>query len=78
MQLAAPDRMFLPAPGADGGCDCANCPLMALNSLEKLYLALANEAPYVEIPEELRVASLAPLQRMLELSPASPRARNAA
>ena len=78
MQLAAPDRTFLPAPGADGGCDCANCPFMALNSLEKLYLALANEAPYVEIPEELRVAALAPLQRMLELSPSSPRARYAA
>ena len=78
MQLAAPDRTFLAAPGADGGCDCANCPFMALNSLEKLYLALANEAPYVEIPEELRLAALAPLQRMLDLSPASPRARNAA
>jgi hypothetical protein len=32
----------------------------------------------VEIPEELRVAALAPLQRMLDMSPASPRARNAA
>ncbi len=78
MQLAAADRTFLAAPGADGGCDCANCPFMALNSLEKLYLALTNEAPYVEIPEDLRVAALAPLQRMLDLSPASPRARNAA
>jgi quinolinate synthase len=61
MQLAAPERTFIAAPGADGGCDCANCPYMALNSLEKLYLALVNEAPYIEIPEALRTAALAPL-----------------
>lgn len=40
---------------------------MALNSMEKLYLARANEAPYIEIPAELCRRALAPMQRMLDL-----------
>lgn len=69
MQKACPDRIFIPAPGADGACDCANCPYMAKNSMEKLYLAMANEAPRIEINEELRLAALKPLERMLEMTP---------
>jgi quinolinate synthase len=70
MELAAPDRTFIAAPGADGTCNCANCPYMALNDLEKLYLAMLNEAPRIEMPESLRLGALAPLQKMLDLSPA--------
>ena len=40
---------------------------MALSSMEKLCLALANEAPYIEIPAELCRRALAPMQRMLDL-----------
>ncbi len=69
MEKAAPGKTFLAAPGADGTCDCANCPFMAKNTLEKLYLSMLNRAPRVEIPEALRVQALAPLERMLELSP---------
>ncbi len=69
MQKAAPDKTFIPAPGADGSCNCANCPFMELNTLEKLYLAMVNEAPRIEIPEDLRVRALKPLQKMLEMSP---------
>jgi quinolinate synthase len=69
MQLAAPNRTFIAAPGADGTCNCANCPYMALNDLEKLYLAMLNESPRVEMPEDLRLGALAPLQKMLDLSP---------
>ena len=69
MQKARPERTFIAAPGADGGCSCANCPFMAKNSLEKLYLAMLNEAPRIELPEDLRAQALKPLQRMLEMSP---------
>ena len=69
MQKNAPDKTFYPAPGADGSCNCAQCPFMALNTMEKLYLCMANETPYVELPEDLRVSALKPLERMLELSP---------
>ncbi|MBT3991538.1 MAG: quinolinate synthase NadA [Rhodospirillaceae bacterium] len=78
MELAAPDRTFMAAPGADGTCNCANCPYMALNDMEKLYLAMLNEAPRIEMPEDLRVAALAPLQKMLDLSPASPAKKSVA
>ena len=79
MRKAAPDKTFIPAPGADGTCNCADCPYMELNTLEKLYLALVNDAPRVEMPEDLRVRALGPLERMLEMSPpARPAPRAAA
>ena len=78
MQKVAPDKTFIAALGADGSCDCANCPYMALNDLEKLYLAMLNEAPRVEMPEDLRLGALAPLQRMLDLSPAAQPKKDAA
>ena len=70
MTKAAPHKTFIAAPGEDGTCNCANCPFMALNSLEKLYLAMVNEAPRIEVPENLRIKALAPLQKMLDMSPA--------
>ncbi len=77
MQKAAPDKTFIAAPGADGSCECARCPYMGLNTLEKLYLALVNEAPRIEMPEDLRRRAYAPLQRMLEMSPPAAAGRSA-
>jgi quinolinate synthase len=69
MEKSAPGKTFIAAPGADGTCSCASCPFMELNTMEKLYLALLNESPRVELPEELRKKAQAPLNRMMELSP---------
>jgi len=69
MQKAAPQKTFIPAPGADGGCNCASCPFMELNTLEKVHLAMVNDAPRIEIAEDLRLRALRPLERMLEMSP---------
>lgn len=69
MQKDAPDKTFQAAPGADGGCSCASCPYMALNTMEKIYLAMVNEAPAITLPEDLRLKALKPLERMLELAP---------
>lgn len=68
MQKAAPEKSFIAAVGMDGSCDCARCPFMAKNTLEKIYLCLVNNAPRVELPEDLRRAALKPLQRMLDMS----------
>jgi quinolinate synthase len=46
---------------------------MAMNTLEKLYLCMVNNAPRIEIPEALRILAKKPLDRMLEMSPAAPR-----
>jgi quinolinate synthase len=72
MRKAAPDKVFLPVAGADGRCNCSNCPFMARNTLEKVYLALLNNAPRIELPEALRLAALEPLQKMLDMSVSVP------
>jgi quinolinate synthase len=69
MERRVPGKRFIPAPGMDESCSCNNCPFMALNTMEKLYLCLANMVPRIEIAEDLRRAALKPLVRMLEMSP---------
>ncbi|MBN8484157.1 MAG: quinolinate synthase NadA [Sphingomonadales bacterium] len=68
MQLAIPDKTFIGAPGADGQCACNICPYMALNTLEKLYLALRDLKPQVHIEEGLRLQAKKSLDRMLEMA----------
>lgn len=70
MQLKAPHKLFIGAPGADGNCNCNMCPYMALNTLEKLYLALRDLKPEIVVPEEIRVRAKLPLDRMLEMAAA--------
>jgi len=77
MEKAAPAKRFYPVPGADGGCSCSSCPFMAKNTLEKIYLALLNNAPRIELPEPLRLAALKPLTRMLQMSAGVPMAGGA-
>jgi len=69
MKKAAPQKRFLPVPAVPGEKSGVLCPFMALNTLEKLYLAMVNGAPRVEMPEDLRAAAKHPLERMLEMSP---------
>ncbi|MBC7951840.1 MAG: quinolinate synthase NadA [Rhodospirillaceae bacterium] len=73
MTKAAPEKTFIPAPFANGACaSCADCPFMARNTLEKIYLAMVNEGPSIHVPEELRMQALKPLERMLEMSKSVP------
>ena len=66
MRKLRPDAELVPIP-ADRGCNCSLCPYMKLNSLEKLYLALRDLQPRLELEEELRQRALRPLERMLAL-----------
>jgi quinolinate synthase len=68
MQQAAPGKTLIPAPPEDESCACNLCPYMKRNTLEKLYLALRDLTPQVEVPEPVRVRALRPIQRMLEMS----------
>jgi len=68
MEKALPEKNFIGAPGADGNCACNICPYMALNTLEKLYLALRDLQPQVELEESVRVAAKKSLDRMLEMA----------
>ena len=68
MEKAAPNKRFIGAPGADGNCNCNMCPYMALNTMEKLYIALRDLKPQVQIEEGLRIAAKQSLDRMLEMA----------
>jgi quinolinate synthase len=68
MQKALPEKNFVGAPGADGNCNCNICPYMALNTMEKLYTALRDLEPRIEIEEGLRLAAKRSLDRMLEMA----------
>lgn len=67
MEKACPDKKLIPAP-PEADCSCNECPFMKRNTLEKVYLALRDLAPEITLPEDLRLAALRPIQRMLELS----------
>ena len=56
------------APGADGNCNCNMCPYMALNTLEKLYVALRDLQPRIELSPEVMDRARIPLERMLEMA----------
>ena len=68
MERALPHKQFIGAPGADGNCNCNICPYMALNTMEKLYVALRDLQPRIEIEEGLRLRAKRSLDRMLELA----------
>ncbi|WP_230292195.1 quinolinate synthase NadA [Croceicoccus sp. Ery5] len=68
METALPEKTFIGAPGADGNCNCNICPYMALNTMEKLYLALRDLEPRIEIEEGLRLKAKQSLDKMIEMA----------
>ena len=68
MEKAVPEKTFIGAPGADGNCNCNICPYMALNTMEKLYVALRDLEPRIEMEEGLRLKAKKSLDRMLEMA----------
>ena len=68
MEKAAPHKIFIGTPGGDGNCNCNMCPYMALNTLEKLYVALRDLKPQIEMSTSLMDAARVPLQRMLDMA----------
>jgi quinolinate synthase len=68
MEKALPNKTFIGAPGADGNCNCNICPYMALNTTEKLYVALRDLQPRIEMDEDLRVKAKKSLDAMLAMA----------
>jgi quinolinate synthase len=67
MRKASPQKEFIEAP-PEGNCACNECPFMRLNTLEKVYLALRDLSPRIEMSEALRERARLPIDRMLALS----------
>ena len=53
---------------ADGNCNCNICPYMAMNTIEKLYIALRDLQPRIEMAESLRLGAKKSLDKMLEMA----------
>ncbi len=67
MRKASPHKTFIEGP-PEGNCACNECPFMRLNTLEKVYLALRDLTPRIEMPQALRERARIPIDRMLALS----------
>lgn len=68
MRKASPHKIFIEGPPEDQTCACNECPHMKRNTMEKVYLALRDLAPRIELPTELRERAKIPIDRMLALS----------
>lgn len=68
MRRKCPSKKFIPAPAEDAECQCNECDYMKLNTLRKVYEALKNEAPEINVDKEIAEKALRPIERMLELS----------
>ena len=66
LRKECPGKEFIPAP--TDKCRCNECRFMKMNTLEKLYDCMANQAPQVEISEEIIRRAQLPIERMLEIS----------
>jgi len=67
MQKLSPEKEFLVVP-SDSTCSCNDCPYMKLNTLEKLFLALKNEKPAINMDIDLMEKAKIPIVRMLDIS----------
>ncbi len=67
MQLASPDKLFIPAP-PNNTCACNDCPHMKRNTLEKLYLCMKYELPEIILEDWVIDKARASIDRMMEIS----------
>lgn len=72
LQRTCPEKEFIPVPPeiTESGveCSCNECQYMKLNTLQKVYDALKNERPAIEIDPEIAREAVKPIKRMLEMS----------
>jgi len=69
MQQTCPDKLFYIAPTAGAGAtcrSCANCPWMAMNSLELMATVFERQDNEIFVDPELARRAMIPLQRMLD------------
>jgi quinolinate synthase len=67
MKKASPHKEFISGPPQQN-CACNECPFMKKNTMEKVYLALRDLAPRIEMDPSLREQARLPIDRMLSLS----------
>ncbi|MGE0481851.1 MAG: quinolinate synthase NadA [Phycisphaerae bacterium] len=70
MRRRRPDATLIAAP-PHSGCDCALCPYMRLNTMEKVYACLRDARPAVEVSADVAAGARRALERMLAVSAAA-------
>lgn len=73
LSTTVPDKEFIIAPtgGAGATCrSCANCPWMAMNTLEQLAECLETGSGEIDVDSQLIPRAVKPLQRMLDFNAA--------
>jgi len=71
MQQLCPSKEFIAAPTAGNGAtcrSCANCPWMAMNTLERTLACLQHGSNEINVDKSLIPQALKPLRRMLDFS----------
>ena len=72
LQRTCPDKEFIPVPPeiSESGleCSCNECQYMKLNTLEKIYRCLTDEASQIEIDPTIAKDAVRPIERMLQMS----------
>lgn len=70
MRKRSAGSQFFEVSGISGGAcvSCNHCPYMKLNTPEKIYHALRDETPELQLSPELMARARIPLERMLALS----------
>lgn len=68
MRAQCPEKLFIAAPADDAECQCNECEYMKLNTVQKVYEALRDEQPEINVDPAIAVEAIKPIQRMLELS----------
>ncbi len=66
LRREVPDKTFIAGP--TDTCACNDCRFMKMNTIEKVRDALKFMKPEIQVPEDIRVQALAPIQRMLDWS----------
>ncbi len=66
LQKEVPHKTFIAGP--TNTCACNDCRFMKMNTIEKVRNALRDMTPAIDVPEDIRTAALAPIQRMLDWS----------
>ncbi len=66
LRREVPEKTFIAGP--TDTCACNDCRFMKMNTIEKVRDALKFMKPEIQVPEDIRVQALAPIQRMLDWS----------
>lgn len=68
MRNKCPHKTFLAAPAEDSECQCNECDYMKLNTLRKVYEALRDGKPEINVDPEIAEKAIRPIVRMFEMS----------